>query len=132
MKSTLYRGLKIVERIKVKNSNYEICKLETGSYTCNCPSWIFHKGEKVNCKHIINYLNQLESPTIKQVEVAITDLKQKGLYDSETETLIDNYLSEEHDRQRDYEMEKQQELQEHYLEEQRYSDYLEKHKYDKD
>jgi len=124
MKTTSYRGLKIVERIKVKNSNYEICKLEIGSYTCNCPSWIFHKGEKINCKHIINYLNQLESPTIKQVEVAITDLKQKGLYDSETETLIDNYLSEEHDRQRDYEMEKLQELQE--------QDYLEKHKYDKD
>jgi len=54
---TKFRGLEIVNKFKVTDSNYEISVLEDGTYTCNCPSWIFHKGNKVNCKHINEYLN---------------------------------------------------------------------------
>lgn len=111
---TSYRGLEIVERIKVSGSKWVICRLENGDYTCNCPSWIFHKGEKVNCKHINNY--------IKQIELTFTELKDDEADEeiSEKEVLIDNYLSESYDRLRDQEAEQQ------------YQDYMEKHKYDKE
>ena len=57
----MYRNLEIIERIKVEGTtkNWEVCKLEDGTYTCNCPAWIFHKGQKVDCKHIIGLKSQL-------------------------------------------------------------------------
>lgn len=66
---TTFRGLEIVERIPFEK--YEICKLEDNTYTCNCPAWIFHKGNKVNCKHITEYLNQ------NQKQIVIQELKEQ-------------------------------------------------------
>jgi hypothetical protein len=44
----------VIQRQKVwgNTKEYEVCLYDDGSYSCNCPAWIFHKGERVNCKHI--------------------------------------------------------------------------------
>ena len=30
---------------------YKVIKYDDGSYSCNCPSWIFKRGEVRGCKH---------------------------------------------------------------------------------
>jgi len=47
----------IVRKIPVTDSNWIITEYDDNSFSCNCPAWIFHKGERVNCKHINNFLN---------------------------------------------------------------------------
>jgi predicted nucleic acid-binding Zn finger protein len=32
---------------------YTITLYPSNQYKCNCPAWIFHKGGKVDCKHIL-------------------------------------------------------------------------------
>lgn len=50
----------IVERHNVLNSKgnryWVVSKYDDGSWACSCPSWIFHKGTKVPCKHITELL----------------------------------------------------------------------------
>jgi len=36
---------------------YDVIEYEDGSFSCNCPAWIFHKGSRVNCKHILEHIN---------------------------------------------------------------------------
>jgi len=43
------------------NRTWCVSEYDDGSYSCSCPAWIFHKGTKVNCKHINEILNQKES-----------------------------------------------------------------------
>ena len=56
-----FMNKEIVKRIPVDNESYtkryEICEYDDGSFSCNCPAWIFHKGERVNCKHINNFIS---------------------------------------------------------------------------
>ena len=34
------------------NKEYTTIKYDDGSFSCNCPSWIFKRGDVRNCKHI--------------------------------------------------------------------------------
>lgn len=34
------------------SSKYKVTKYDDGSWACSCPAWKFHKGTRVNCKHI--------------------------------------------------------------------------------
>lgn len=47
----------VVERINVASEtssrNYVVCRYDDGTYSCSCPSWIFSKGHKKECKHIV-------------------------------------------------------------------------------
>ena len=36
---------------------YVVSKYDDGSWACSCPSWIFKRGEKIDCKHIISLKN---------------------------------------------------------------------------
>lgn len=135
---TKFRGLEIVNRFKVPDSNYEICLLENGEYTCNCPSWIFHKGSKVDCKHILAYKNNLNS---RQVEITLTELKKpKNPIDlKEMEIVIDNYLHNGYDRNKDDELDREEDYQsqmerlsEYDRDEKAIADYMEKHRYEKE
>ena len=46
----------INQRIPIKSDSsektYEICIFDDGSCSCSCPAWLFHKGQRINCKHI--------------------------------------------------------------------------------
>ena len=50
----------IVRKIPASSDSgreYIITEYSDNSFSCNCPAWIFHKGQRVNCKHINNFLN---------------------------------------------------------------------------
>lgn len=34
------------------DKGYVITQYDDGSWACSCPAWKFHRGERVNCKHI--------------------------------------------------------------------------------
>ena len=64
-----FMGKEVVKRIPAESSSgktYEICEYNDGSFSCNCPAWIFHKGTRVDCKHIQEY--QLVIQNLKVVE----------------------------------------------------------------
>jgi hypothetical protein len=42
-----------VAKYQVPNKKWIITLWDNGSYSCNCPAWIFHRGEKIDCKHIL-------------------------------------------------------------------------------
>lgn len=53
---------KAIER-KVKvwgdsGKEYQITEYSDGSFSCNCPAWIFHRGQRVDCKHIRDLKDQ--------------------------------------------------------------------------
>lgn len=65
----------IVERINVASEtssrNYVVCRYDDGTYSCSCPSWIFSKGHKKECKHIV-YAQRKKTETT----ITIDGLKQ--------------------------------------------------------
>jgi len=83
----------VVSKFNVNGTSKDwvVQKYDDGSYSCNCPSWIFHKGQKVDCKHIIelkncnvDYYNKTETTIsidgIKKAnatEIIITALKHE-------------------------------------------------------
>jgi hypothetical protein len=56
----------IVSRFKVMGSSkdWEVCLYDDGTLSCNCAAWIFHKGERVNCKHCDEIQNNLNSKEV--------------------------------------------------------------------
>jgi len=34
------------------DKGYVITEYDDGTWACSCPAWKFHKGARVNCKHI--------------------------------------------------------------------------------
>ena len=34
------------------DKEYSTIEYDDGSYSCNCPSWVFKRGDSRNCKHI--------------------------------------------------------------------------------
>ena len=48
---------------------YKVIKYDDGSYSCNCPSWIFKRGEVRGCKHI-------EEVKCEEVNVNISGLNK--------------------------------------------------------
>ena len=42
-----------------KSKTYVISEYNDGSWACSCPSWIFKKGHKLDCKHIYEVKNDL-------------------------------------------------------------------------
>ena len=42
-----------------KSKTYTISEYNDGSWACSCPSWIFKKGHKLDCKHIYEVKNDL-------------------------------------------------------------------------
>jgi len=52
------------------NKEYVITEYDDGSWACSCPAWIFHKGERVNCKHI----NQIICRRNNEVTINVSGL----------------------------------------------------------
>lgn len=56
-----FMNKQIVRKIPAQSDSssqeYVITEYDDGSFSCNCPAWIFHKGQRVNCKHINNLIN---------------------------------------------------------------------------
>jgi len=52
----------ILEKFNVESNSssriYVVSKYDDGSYACSCPAWIFKKGERKNCKHILDIINK--------------------------------------------------------------------------
>ena len=42
---------------------YVITEYDDGSWACSCPAWKFHRGERVDCKHILEIKNQTNNQT---------------------------------------------------------------------
>ena len=49
----------VISKFNIQGSGkvWVVQKYNDNSYSCNCPAWIFHKGQKVNCKHIQEVIN---------------------------------------------------------------------------
>lgn len=59
----------IISKIDVQSfmdssGNWKIAKYDDGSFSCNCPAWIFHRGSKVDCKHILEFKRQSQEQTL--------------------------------------------------------------------
>lgn len=52
------------------DKGYVITKYSDGSWACSCPAWKFHRGERVNCKHI-NEIIYYQTQAQKQQEATI-------------------------------------------------------------
>lgn len=39
---------------------YVVAKKNDGTWGCDCPAWIFHRGQKGNCKHIRHVLQYIQ------------------------------------------------------------------------
>ena len=39
------------------DKRYVITEYDDNSFSCNCPAWIFHRGQRINCKHINHLIN---------------------------------------------------------------------------
>ena len=46
---------------------YRVIEYTDGSFSCNCPAWIFHKGSRVDCKHILEIRNEMQF-VVQEVE----------------------------------------------------------------
>ena len=60
----------IKRQIVTSNSSsaeYVVAKYDDGSWACSCPAWKFHKGERVDCKHILEIKNQNQEETTIEI-----------------------------------------------------------------
>ena len=52
---------KLVRRVRRSDDRRRFWKIKfdrkMARLTCNCPAWIFQRGERHACKHILGYLN---------------------------------------------------------------------------
>ena len=46
---------------------YRVIEYTDGTYSCNCPAWIFHKGSRIDCKHILDIKNEQAQVVIQKV-----------------------------------------------------------------
>lgn len=72
----------IISKHNINGSSkvWTIAKYDDGSFSCNCPAWIFHRGKKVDCKHILEFKQQKQEVTIN-----ITGLEAKNEKTAENE-----------------------------------------------
>lgn len=56
----------IITKHKVLGSSryWEVAEWNDGHFSCNCPAWIYHRGSKIDCKHILDYKNQKSEQTL--------------------------------------------------------------------
>jgi predicted nucleic acid-binding Zn finger protein len=70
----------ILEKFNARSNTssriYIVSKYDDGSYACSCPSWIFKKGERKNCKHIQEIINKQEQT---EISLTIQDLKNEDI-----------------------------------------------------
>ena len=69
----------IISKFKVESQSssrvYVVSKYDDGSWACSCPSWIFKKGHKENCKHILEIINVNYKPKPKiETTISITGI----------------------------------------------------------
>ena len=60
---------------ETSSRRYVVSKYDDGSWACSCPSWIFKKGQRVDCKHIKELIHQQEH----YVEATIQATEQKKI-----------------------------------------------------
>jgi hypothetical protein len=84
----------IIEKINVPNNKWVISKYDD-SYSCNCPAWIFHRGQKVDCKHILAFKHSSQELTIN-----ISGLDQKSPILS-SEKAHNSFIAKENDKGND-------------------------------
>jgi len=53
---------------------YKVIEYNDGSFSCNCPSWIFKRGDVRNCKHIDEV--KMEKP--KEINANISGLNNNN------------------------------------------------------
>jgi len=72
MSNVGYANKIIKSRFKVDSESssreYEVIEYEDQTFSCNCMSWIYHKGQRVNCKHILEIINNKPQRDL-QIEV---------------------------------------------------------------
>ena len=44
--------------------------LRSGQLSCNCPAWIFQKGERKACKHITKVLGGMKAERASEIAVS--------------------------------------------------------------
>ena len=66
----------VISKFNIQGSSkvWVVQKYNDNSYSCNCPAWIFHKGQKVNCKHIQEVINSSEQPKAIESTLSITGI----------------------------------------------------------
>jgi hypothetical protein len=49
----------VISKFNIQGSSkvWVVQKYSDNTFSCNCPAWLFHKGQKVNCKHIKEVIN---------------------------------------------------------------------------
>ena len=65
----------VISKFNIQGSSkvWVVQKYNDNSFSCNCPAWIFHKGQKVNCKHIQEVLNSEYKPIV-ETTISITGI----------------------------------------------------------
>jgi len=70
MKQQLNR---IIVPSESSSAEYVVVEYDDKSWSCSCPKWKFHRGERVNCKHILNLKNKESQETT----INISGIKEK-------------------------------------------------------
>jgi predicted nucleic acid-binding Zn finger protein len=60
-------------RIQSESSSniWVITEYDDNSWACSCPKWKFHRGDRVNCKHILQIKNER-----RQTEIVVSGIKE--------------------------------------------------------
>ena len=61
-----YCGKQVKSEFKSDCDKYEILEYTDGSFSCSCLAWKFHKGSRIDCKHILELRNQMPTQLIVQ------------------------------------------------------------------
>lgn len=75
---------KTIIESRTSNRKYVVSQYSDGSYACSCPSWIFNKGHKTECKHILEVKHNIIEQTL-----TIDGLKENG-ENAESDAVIQN------------------------------------------
>jgi len=55
---------KTIVESQSSNRKYVVSQYSDGTYACSCPSWIYTKGHKTECKHILEVKNNIIERTL--------------------------------------------------------------------
>lgn len=80
--------IKSKHKIQGSSRVWEVAEWDDGHYSCNCPAWIFHKGQKVDCKHILEFKHQNSNETTFRIE-SVKNEAQKDDMNKENELVND-------------------------------------------
>ena len=90
MKQQLNR---IIVPSESSSAEYVVVEYDDKSWSCSCPKWKIHRGERVNCKHIQKIIDKRSQEITLSIDEVKSEIKT-GLFFTDNQLDILNCLVE--------------------------------------